>query len=174
MSYERRFQSEEIYISRRRGIFLSRPFFPLFNYSRLFPVKFFRFHILYFLRKKLGGISFSPTNQPTSRFAHFRVSSRARCGAKSVIYHRHKPLHTSLSHEARAPMSPIPRRGILLLPLLLNCSSLKAIFRERNEAGKRGRRSGKVERNMEGGRERKKKGKKRKGCEFLPFPPQLG
>lgn len=63
MSYERRFQSEEIYISRRRGIFLSRPFFPLFNYSRLFPVKFFRFHILYFLRKKLGGISFSPTNQ---------------------------------------------------------------------------------------------------------------
>lgn len=170
MSYERRFQSEEIYISRRRGIFLSRPFFPLFNYSRLFPVKFFRFHILYFLRKKLGGISFSPTNQPTSRFAHFRVSSRARCGAKSVIYHRHKPLHTSLSHEARAPMSPIPRRGILLLPLLLNCSSLKAIFRERNEAGKRGRRSGKVERNMEGGREKKKR-KKEKGMRIFAVPP---
>lgn len=114
--------------------------------------------------------SLQPTNQPTSRFAHFRVSSRARCGAKSVIYHRHKPLHTSLSHEARAPMSPIPRRGILLLPLLLNCSSLKAIFRERNEAGKRGRRSGKVERNMEGGREKKKR-KKEKGMRIFAVPP---
>lgn len=67
-------------------------------------------------------------------------------------------------------MSPIPRRGILLLPLLLNCSSLKAIFRERNEAGKRGRRSGKVERNMEGGREKKKR-KKEKGMRIFAVPP---
>lgn len=100
MSYERRFQSEEIYVSRRRGIFLSRPFFPLFNYSRLFPVKFFRFHILYFLRKKLGGISFSPTNQPTN------VSIRSlSCIVTSKVWSEKRHLPSSQT----SPHKPFPR-----------------------------------------------------------------
>ena len=136
-------------------------------------VKFFLFHILYFLyfRKKPRGIQFSPTNQ-TSQFACFRgVSSRSKVWSeKRHLPSSHKPLHTSLSHEARAPMSPIPRRGILLLPLLLNCSSLKPIFRERNEEGARksGKKYGRRRRRR---RREKKKRKKEKGMRIFAVPP---